>query len=209
MPTQAPDNIEAKADCYSAQERGAMEWTQRLRGRWLGPLLSLLASVGVTANHVTGLSLLCGLAFCPLYFWWPPAAFVMLALHVLLDGLDGPLARHTGTASRKGSLTDSTADQTVIAATTITLMATPDPVIGILPGGVYIFLYTLVVAFAMVRNALGIPYSWLVRPRFYVYGWLLVETYLWPHTIDYVLWLFNALLAYKMATGFFKIRNKM
>jgi phosphatidylglycerophosphate synthase len=204
-----PESSEAKADCYSAQERGAMEWTQRLRGRLLSPLLNVLARAGVTADHITLLALLLGLSFCPLYFWSPLAAFVMLALHVLLDGLDGPLARHTGTASRKGSLTDSTADQLVIAATTITLMATPEHVIGVLPGGVYIFLYTLVVAFAMVRNALGIPYSWLVRPRFYVYGWLLVETYLWLHTIDWVLWGFNALLAYKMATGFFKIRNKM
>lgn len=70
------------------------------------------------------------------------------------------------------------ADQIVVTGVTITLMATG--VVGIVPGGAYVFLYTLVVAFAMIRNALAVPYSWLVRPRFIMYGWLLVETYAWP-----------------------------
>ena len=38
--------------------------------------------------------------------WWPPVALAALALHVALDGMDGPLARWTHTASRRGSLAD-------------------------------------------------------------------------------------------------------
>ena len=196
--------------CGTANERGAMVWTQRLREKWFGPLLAMLARVGVRPDHLTLLSLLCGLAFCPLYVLFSkPAAFALLGIHILLDGLDGPLARLMGVASRSGSFTDSTSDQIVIAATTLTLMTADPHPIAILPGGVYIFVYTMVVAFAMVRNAMNVPYSWLVRPRFFVYGWMVVDSYLLPGTLNVVIWIFNAMLAWKMATGFRAIRRKL
>jgi len=207
MPAQK--DSEPSADCYSAGEREAMEWFQKLRGWLLGPLLTLLDRWGTTQNHVTLLSTLVGLSFCPLYFWSKPAAFIAIGLHVILDGIDGSLARHLGVESRKGSLTDSMADMVVVVGTTVTLMATPQHVIGVYAGGLYIFLYTMVMVFAMVRNALRIPFSWVVRPRFFVYGWFIVETYFWHGTIDYVVWGFNLLLAIETLTGFFKIRRKV
>lgn len=204
--TEAID-LTATADCYSTGERPAMLWTQQLRARLLWPLLKLLTACRVTPDHLTLLSLAAGLAFCPFYFLSRPTAFVLLAVHVLLDGLDGPLARHTGVASRRGSFTDTMSDQTVVVATTIALMF--ERTIGVTAGGAYIFLYTVVVLFAMLRNALSIPYSWLVRPRFFVYGWMLVETWWWPGSIDFVLWTFNALLAVKLLTGFIRIRRRI
>ena len=196
-----------KADCYSGGERAAMEWTQRARGRLLGPLLRLLAALRVTPDHLTLASLLVGLLFCVLWFWSPAAALAALLIHVLLDGLDGPLARHLGLASRRGSFTDTVADQTVISATAITLMA--DRVIDVAAGGVYLSAYTAVVAIAMGRNAMEIPYSWLLRPRFLVYGWILVEAFFWPGTINQVLWLINAVLIWKLLTGFVHLRERL
>jgi hypothetical protein len=98
-------------------------------------------------------------------------------------------------------------DQLVVVASTITLMSTH--IIGVLPGSIYVVTYTVLMLFAMIRNALAIPYSWLVRPRFFVYIWLVVETYALPGTIDYVLWFFNALLTLKLITGFVRIRRRL
>ena len=126
---------------------------------------------------------------------------------MVIDGLDGPLARHLGVASRKGSFTDSMADQLVIAATVAVLMW--DGVAGVLPGTAYIVSYTVVVLFAMARNAMGDPYSWLLRPRFYVYLWYPVERYMWPNTIDYLLWGCVVFLALKVLTGFRSIRRNI
>ena len=137
-----------KADVYSANERDWMIRTQQARARLFLPLLRLMAALKVTPDHITFLSLLSGLAFCPLYFYHPPTAFGLLALHVFLVGFDGPLARHLGVDSPKGSFTDSMADQTVIIATTITLMY--DWTIGAIPDALYIITYTTVVFFAMV-----------------------------------------------------------
>ena len=176
-----------KADCYSDGEREWMMRTQVVRARLFGPLMRLLAACRVTPDHITFLSLLAGLAFCPAILLYPQSslAFWMLFLHVFLDGFDGPLARHLGVDSPRGSFTDSMADQTVITATTITLMYSG--MIDMLPGALYIITYTVVVLFAMARNVMKDPYSWLFRPRFYVYIWFIVETYWLPDTINYLL----------------------
>lgn len=200
----APD---PKADCYAERERAMMEFTQRVRGHLFGPILGILVSLGITPNHLTLASLLVGLAFCPAYFWSKPLAFVLLAMHVLLDGLDGPLARHAGVASRRGSFTDTMSDQTVITATALTLMSAH--VVHFVPGTLYVVTYAVVVLFAMARNFLETPYSWLIRPRFHVYAWMLVETYVWPGTIDYFLWICVVVLVLKLITGFVRIRARI
>lgn len=199
--------VNPKADCYSGGERATMEWTQQVRGRMLAPLLRVLAALRVTPDHLTLVSLLFGLSFCGLWFWSPATALAALLAHVLLDGLDGPLARHLGVASRRGSFTDTLADQVVITATTITLMT--DQVIDVAAGGVYLSVYAVVVAIAMIRNALEIPYSWLIRPRFLVYIWILIETFFWPDTINWLLWGIDAVLIWKLLTGFANLRERL
>ncbi len=185
-----------------------MQRSQAIRARLLNPLLRILAGMGVTPNQLTLLSLLTGLAFCPVFLWRSKAvAFGLLLSHVLLDGLDGPLARFTQRASNRGSFTDTTADQVVVAFSAVTLIHAGYA--GAWPGGLYLFFYCMVVIFAMVRNALTIPYSWLVRPRLLVYAWFPVEVYLWHGTLDPLLWVLSAVLAIKMVTGFVKIRRRI
>jgi hypothetical protein len=77
------------------------------------------------------------------------------------------------------------------------------------PGGLYISFYCIVVFFAMVRSALSIPYSWIVRPRFIVYLWFPLEVYLWRGSLNYILWLSALVLAIKMLSGFIRIRRSI
>ena len=197
-----------KVNCYSGGEAGFMMWWQSLRAKFLDPLLKMLAALGVTENHITVVGLLCGLAFPVVYHWVVPwLAFVLLLSQVVLDGLDGPLARYRGTASDRGSFTDTMVDQVVVTVVMITMIWVGHA--GLWPGVLYIVFYLLVVTFAFIRNALREPYSWLVRPRFVVFLWLLVEVYLWPGTLDWVLWLAVAVLALKAVTGFWVIRRRM
>ena len=203
-----PTDAKPKITCYSHDEEALMRRSQELRARFLGPLLRVLAAGKVTANHVTLLSLVAGLAFCPVFLWGSQAlAFGLLLLHAVLDGLDGPLARHTQRASNRGSVTDTAADQVVVACSTVTMIHAGYA--GAWSGGLYLFLYGIVVLFALVRNALAVPYSWLVRPRFIVYAWMPVEVYLWRGTLDPLLWGLTALLAAKAISGFVQIRRKL
>ena len=152
--------------------------------------------------------------FCPFVFLFPWLAFSLLFAHVIIDGLDGPLARHLGTDSWAGSFADTTCDQIVLAAATITMMCHPDQIIATLPGSIYLFLYTIVVVFSMVRNALGIPYRWLIRPRVVVYAWSAMEMFFFGGTylagsVNVVVWIANGLFLIMFVQGFFKIREKL
>lgn len=206
MSGHEPDK--GKVTCYSGGEAVFMAWSQGLRAILLEPLLRSLAWAHVSANHITIASLLCGLAFVPAFEWFAPwQAFVLLFFHVLLDGLDGPLARFRGTASDRGSFTDTMVDQVVVSVVMIEMIHSGNA--GLWPGSLYITLYLLVVTFAFIRNALKEPYSWLLRPRFIVFIWLIVEIYVWPGTLDRVLWGAVVVLALKSATGFWVIRRRM
>ena len=197
-----------KVTCYSEGEGDFMQKSQAIRGHLLQPLLRALVRMRVTPNQLTLLSLLTGLAFCPAFLFGSPlAAFGLLMLHVVLDGLDGPLARFTGRASNQGSFSDTVSDQVVVTFSTLTMIHAGHA--SAWPGGLYVFFYCVVVLFAMVRSALSIPYSWLFRPRFLIFVWLPVELYLWPGSLDWVLSVMSALLALKMITGFAQIRRKM
>ncbi len=214
MNSESSDSNDNKADCYASGERAAMVWYQRLREKWLGPLLSWLTRIGVRPDHLTYIALFLGLLFGPLYFFYPSIAFGCLLLHTLLDGLDGPLARVQGSASKAGSFTDTMCDQLVVVAVTLTMMCHPSGFIPVPVGTVYVFLYTIVVAFAMVRNAMGIPYSWVVRPRLVVYLWICLETYVFEGTnlaysTRYLLWIANILFLSRMISGFSKIKSTL
>jgi phosphatidylglycerophosphate synthase len=200
--------MKEKVTCYSDGEGRFMDWSQEFRARWLKPLLEHLADLGLRGNHITFFSMIAGLGFCPAYlFEYKVVAFGLLFLHVLLDGLDGPLARFLGQASNRGSFTDTMADQIVVTVTALTLVHTGDA--SAWSGGLYVFFYAVVVGFALVRNALAAPYSWLFRPRFIIYAWFVAETCFWPGTLDVALWIASGILGAKAITGFLMIRQKI
>lgn len=207
--TDSSVELRPKGDCYSAGERAWMEYGQELRGRALAPCLRLLTKLRVDPDHLTVLSLLAGLSFAPLWYLeraW--LAVIALGIHVALDGLDGPLARFQDVESPRGSFTDSFCDQLVVSTVIIMLMVGP-PRLSVPAGTVFLVVYTGVLAIAMVRNSLQVPYSWLVRPRFFLFLAIPLQVMGLSHSISTVVWVSNILLGIKLATGFFKLRQRL
>jgi phosphatidylglycerophosphate synthase len=195
-----------KSDCYSAGDRKLMELSQKIRGTALLPLLRLFNRLAIRPNHISFLSLLFGWgAACLIFSSRYYSALFVLFMHVLADGLDGPLARYQNISSNAGSFVDTLVDQIVIASLTIVLM--DKGIVGIFPGGIYIFVYTAVVTFSMVRNAIHIPYLWMLRPRFLVYFWLILEFTLLPNTINWIVWLCNGILIINFQDGFRQLKK--
>jgi phosphatidylglycerophosphate synthase len=100
----------ASADSYSALER---QFVGPFR-RWLllmtRPLVDLLARLGVHPNVLSVSQIPLGfgaLALVPSHPW---LAFLLFLVTILIDGLDGALARATGTASAFGALLDQYCD---------------------------------------------------------------------------------------------------
>ncbi len=197
-----------KKDCYSAGDRKLMEFSQRIRGAALLPVLRLLTRAGIRPNHISFISLLFGWgAVWFLYSSQNYIALTVLFLHVLADGLDGPLARYQKVSSNAGSFVDTLVDQIIITSLTIVLM--DRGIVGIFPGGIYIFVYTAVITFSMVRNAIHIPYLWILRPRFLVYFWLILEFSLLPNTINWIVWLCNGILTVNFYDGFRQLKKNI
>ena len=187
-----------------------MEWGQSLRASLLGPLLIRLTRAGFTPDMITLVAGVMGVAFLPCWLLGGQGwALMLLWGHVILDGLDGPLARYQSSASPRGSFTDTLADQLVVTVAAIGWMITSPSSMHIATGTVYVFLYGLVVAMAMVRNALQNPYSWLVRPRFFVYATLTLDWWLASDFVLATLVVCNGLLALKSISGFLALRQRL
>lgn len=92
------------------------ERLRRLKDHLLSPLIRLLEGRGITPLRLTFTGFLFGLAaFLAASLRWWPAALVLWLINRLLDGLDGALARKSGTGSDLGGYLDILADFLVYA----------------------------------------------------------------------------------------------
>lgn len=98
-------------DYFNRSERDKQAAFAKARDNIVSPLVLRLVEWGVTANWVTAASIgflfvaTVGSMLSPIFYW------VGMVLYIGLDGLDGPIARQTATASKAGSINDITADQ--------------------------------------------------------------------------------------------------
>jgi len=199
-----------KTDCYSDRERRGMERYQIAKGNILHPLLVLMTTLRVTPDAVTVFAGVIGLIFVP--FWMTDQKVIALGFllaHVVLDGLDGALARHQNVASSRGSFTDTFVDQMVVTGATIAWIAVAPTTINIAVGVVFVFFYVMVVALAMARNSLAVPYAFLVRPRYFFYAALAIDGLMVTNATFYVLLISDGLLAVASVTGFLVVRRQL
>jgi phosphatidylglycerophosphate synthase len=187
-----------------------MERYQIAKGALLSPVLHWMTTVKMTPDAVTVFAGAIGLVFVP--FWMldqKAVALVFLLVHVLLDGLDGALARHQKVASSRGSFTDTFVDQIVVTGVTIAWIAMAPITLNIVIGVIFVFSYVLVIALAMARNSLAVPYAFLVRPRYFVYAALALDGLLATNATVGVLAVSDALLAVSSVTGFLVVRRQL
>lgn len=97
-------------DSYSSAERRVVAPLRAAWARAVGPVVRALAAVGVTANLVSVSQVAVGAASALAMPSSPRLALLLFFLALLLDTLDGALARTTGTASPFGMLVDQYSD---------------------------------------------------------------------------------------------------
>lgn len=183
------------------------DWS-KWRSKHFDDLLAFLDKKRITANQITAISAFIGIlgAIC-LWHSWMGLALFLLCLHLVGDTLDGPLAKYTYTDSNKGGFTDVCADQIVLIAVIFALLDTQR--VAPLAGCFFILGHTIIVGFAMVRNAMGIPYKWLIHPRIFLYINIFAEHYFLPGTLQYLVYIFNGIFILRITTGFMHIRKEL
>lgn len=156
-------------------ERPYFRKMSRFRYDLFGVFLRPLARRGVKPNHITAASFVVILVGFPIFYGAERygLAFAALGLHILLDGLDGPLAKVLGRKNTPhGALMDMSNDVTgiVIVIFTVSYFG---PVPWIL-GTLYAVTYLYLTIFAVAQNLLDIRYAYVVKTKYTVYGLLVV-----------------------------------
>lgn len=154
-------------DYFNEEERSFQLSVRKWRDASLDPLLRLLAARGITPTHVTLAAiplLLVGVSAGPDHPWVP---MVFLLAYCLMDGIDGPLARRTGTASEGGALLDIAVDQlgvVVVSAAAIHHLSSNGPATLI-----FACFYLAVIALLLYGARLGVPGRHVVRVKYPLY----------------------------------------
>lgn len=164
-------------DYFTSKERESQEKFRARRDRYFQPLLNPLLAAGVNPNHVSCLGVLCLLAACLVAASHYLLAGMLLLLYLLMDAVDGPLARRLGKSHEGGSIVDMLADQ-------IGVVAIPAATIWHLnSNGVTTLLfstgYLLLIVLAVLENELDAykPRTF-VRVKYPVYGLYVICLYL-------------------------------
>lgn len=198
------DNI-SYADCWSPSERKTKRELEEIKGFLFSPFIHILAKLGVRANMASYVSALVGLVAAVFLGYNLKTAAILLIVSLLIDSIDGALARVTHTNNVKGSLTDGFADQIVISATTIGFIAINllTPIIG----GLYLVLYPIVIIFTILRNVLNIPRKYVLRPRLIVYGCFILYVFSSINILNYVVLPISIVLLLQMFFDFYSLRS--
>ncbi|GHE20049.1 CDP-alcohol phosphatidyltransferase family protein [Halomonas urumqiensis] len=146
-------------------------WTMPLTQMPLSRMAAGLASRRVTPNQVTVGAFVVGMLALPLLAMeWYLAALVVILLNRLGDGLDGNLARHTGTQSDAGGFLDIGLDFVFYAAVVLGF-ALADPEANALAAAWLLFAFigtgTSFLAFAIMATRHGLTRPAFQRKAFY------------------------------------------
>ena len=141
---------------YFGQKAGWKKMSEDVRTSATTPVLRVLTAAGVKPDHVSLLALLSLGGFAWLAGTNIALAGTFVLLHLVLDALDGPLARFQKRATRAGALTDIFADEVGFAIIMLTLLSYG--FVGPFAGAWYLASYFTMVALLSGLDLSGQPY---------------------------------------------------
>jgi phosphatidylglycerophosphate synthase len=162
---------------FGSRERPTVAAWVAWRDRALSPAYRALARRNVHADTVTLTSFL-----VVLFFFVPLlalkhylAAWLALGVHLVLDALDGPMARTSGYSSNRGAIADIMNDITgmvvVVAATVETGWV--DPIVGLL----YVATYLYLIVFTIGLNVLHAGFRVVLKSKYWYYVALIITVH--------------------------------
>lgn len=200
-------DIDKYLDEYSQTEQSYYNKVRGWRDDILMPLARFFNRIGVSANQLSFFGLLILAGFVYFVVDRPDLAAIFLILHILMDGIDGAVARTNKKDDMSGSVVDTVVDHTGIFIVILTLgfFELIDPNIGL----VYIYFYTVMVFLIIVRYLLKIPVRMVVRSKVLVYGLYALWAFTGINFMNEALLVFSVLLIWVTMVSFFKIKKKL
>ncbi|WP_419786771.1 CDP-alcohol phosphatidyltransferase family protein [Pseudodesulfovibrio sp.] len=177
-------------DYFNKDERAEQRAFTAARDRIFSPLVRALAALKVTPNQVS----LAGTLFLLLVCFIPPSlalwATGCMAMYVLCDGIDGPLARRLGHTHAGGSLIDIVADQlgvVLLSAAAIQHFDSWGPAMVL-----FACFYLAFIALVVYANGLGVELRRFIRSKYLFFLLYLGSLFLQKDLLTYFCGIFAA-----------------
>jgi len=156
-----------KLNYFSDSEQNSQSEFANRRTEILMPILKILNKLGITPDAISYFALFLLIPFTFFFVMTPLISSICLIFYVLLDGLDGSLARFQSTDNLGGSLTDIVVDQIglIVIVGNLIYHGLTDATISFYYG----ILYIVMISFSVVQNALEIPLQRLIRSKYIIY----------------------------------------
>lgn len=195
------------SDCWSPSERKLKNFFETWKKYLFYPIIKLLIRLHVTANMVSYFSAILGLASAIYILYDIKISAILLIISLLMDGIDGSLARELNAPKLQGSITDCFADQIVISSTTIAFIAIGiiDPIIG----GLYLVVYPTHITFTILKNIINKPNRYVFRPRIFVYIAFWLYAFFGINYLNYTVLPISIILLLYIFHDFYSLRKHL
>lgn len=174
-------------DYFNEKERVAQKKFAEQRDHYFSKIIILFNNLSITPNMVTMIGVIFLIIGCLLPREYYLLTCLLLALYLLMDGLDGGLARYQGVNHSGGSIMDMWADQMgviLIPAAAVYHIET-NGVLAVLFSNAYIIFIVLII----LMNQLDIKAMPFIRVKYPLYA----------------IYLFSLMFDYDLLTWFFLI----
>jgi len=194
------------SDCWSPVERKLKNGLEIAKAFLFCPILLILSRFGITPNMVTIFSAFLGVVSAIFVGINRTISVLLLAGAVIGDGLDGAMARKTKNNDAKGSVTDCFYDQVVITATTMAYAQAGmiRPAIAVYYGATY----PILIIFSIIRNRLGIPNHYVLRPRMIIYGLFTLYVFSGINVMNEAAGLFSMIFTGYIFNDFYTLKKR-
>ncbi|RJQ33664.1 hypothetical protein C4566_03165 [Candidatus Parcubacteria bacterium] len=200
-------DIDKYLNDYSQTEQSYYNKVRDWRDGIFLPVARFFNRIGVSANQLSFFGLLVLAGFVYYIVDRPYLASIFLLLHLLLDGIDGTVARVNKKDDMSGAVVDTVVDHTGIFIVVLSLgfFGLIDSNIGL----VYIYFYTVMVFLVIVRYLLKIPVRLVVRSKALVYGFYILWAFTGINYLNVALLIFSILLIWVTLVSFFKVKDRL
>lgn len=191
-------------DYFNESERAAQEKFRLFRDKALSNVIEVLKRLNITPNIISyiGVAFLFAVVFVPADLYWLTGVFI--SLYVLMDGIDGPLARALDKSHEGGSIVDMFSDQlgVIIIPVASIIYLNVNGVSSLLFSTAYILLIVIVIFENELKDYKQVSF---IRIKYLVYAAYVVSLYFKTGVLMY--WLFSIGAVYYWFSVFARINS--
>lgn len=190
-----------------AEMKSLMGPIHKWKSVFLKPLMKLFAHLGFTPDGLSIFGALIAFLGFGLSFVLDDAFYFFIGvwLHMLIDGLDGTLARFLGKVQLKGSFVDVLADYLVIILMSIFVYYFNDAdFLGVF---LYTIFYTFLQFAAFILNYVGRPYEAILRPRLILYAGFSIDFLFGTDSVNVILYTCTLVMFIFVVQGVLKLKQ--